>query len=46
MNYAPERANRVLRFSSGWETTAADWDALLDGVLNAARELGVFAEAG
>src|SRR5207245_1632813 len=27
MGYAPERASRVLRFSSGWETTATDWDA-------------------
>ena len=46
MNYAPERANRVLRFSSGWETTAADWEALLEGIMNAAKELGVFAAAG
>src|SRR5207249_564532 len=27
MGYEPAEAGRVLRFSSGWETTAADWDA-------------------
>jgi len=29
MGYAPAAAGRVLRFSAGWETTPADWDALL-----------------
>lgn len=33
MKYSPADAGRVLRFSSGWETTQADWDALLDGVV-------------
>lgn len=28
MGYAPAEAGRVLRFSSGWETTAAEWRAL------------------
>lgn len=28
MGYAPGQAGRVLRFSSGWETTAAEWRAL------------------
>jgi cysteine desulfurase len=28
MNFKPAEAHRVLRFSSGWETTEADWDAL------------------
>lgn len=32
MGYAPPEAARVLRFSSGWETTAADWEALLEAV--------------
>ncbi|MCP5517399.1 MAG: aminotransferase class V-fold PLP-dependent enzyme [Verrucomicrobiales bacterium] len=32
-------ADRVLRFSAGWETGAADWQALLDAVLTAAREM-------
>jgi cysteine desulfurase len=32
-------ASRVLRFSSGWETTVADWDALLNGLARAFQEL-------
>lgn len=32
LGYAPAEASRVLRFSSGWETSAADWDALLRGL--------------
>lgn len=32
MGYAPAEAGRVLRFSSGWETPEADWDALLAAV--------------
>lgn len=36
---APERASRVLRFSSGWETRAADWQELRDGLERAWREL-------
>jgi len=28
MNFKPSEAHRVLRFSSGWETTESDWDAL------------------
>lgn len=39
MGYSAAEAGRVLRFSSGWETTRDDWRALLDGVLQAAREL-------
>ena len=39
MGFAPENAGRVLRFSSGWETRAADWDELLDGLVRAEREL-------
>jgi cysteine desulfurase len=32
MGYGPAEAGRVLRFSSGWETTPADWDALAGGL--------------
>jgi cysteine desulfurase len=28
MGYSPSEAGRVLRFSSGWETTKDEWDAL------------------
>lgn len=33
MGYRPAQADRVLRFSSGWETAPADWDALLGALL-------------
>lgn len=33
MDYAPTAAGRVLRFSSGWETTEADWATLLKGLV-------------
>lgn len=39
MGIPPEIAGRVLRFSSGWETNAADWSALLDGLVRAFTEL-------
>jgi cysteine desulfurase len=39
MGYSPAEAGRVLRFSSGWETRAGDWDELLDGVERTWREL-------
>jgi len=32
MGYPANAASRVLRFSSGWETTEADWASLLDGL--------------
>jgi cysteine desulfurase len=32
MGYSPHQASRVLRFSSGWNTTEGDWNALLDGL--------------
>jgi len=35
LGYGRTQAGRVLRFSSGWETTQADWDALLQGLLQA-----------
>jgi cysteine desulfurase len=39
MGCAAAAAGRVLRFSSGWETTPKDWDILLDAILRAADEL-------
>jgi len=39
MGYSNSDASRVLRFSSGWETTEADWDKLFEGVLKVAGEL-------
>ena len=35
MGLSPSKASRVLRFSSGWETTRADWQDLLIGVVRA-----------
>jgi len=32
MGYPPREAGRVLRFSSGWETTEEEWSALLEGL--------------
>jgi cysteine desulfurase len=32
MGYSPTEAGRVLRFSSGWETTEQDWKALLEAL--------------
>ena len=39
MGIAPDAAGRVLRFSSGWETRAGDWDELLGGLQRAFSEL-------
>jgi len=38
MGYTPEESARVVRFSSGWHTTKADWDSLLTGVELVNRE--------
>jgi cysteine desulfurase len=35
MGFTPAQAARVLRFSSGWTTTAADWTALREGLVRA-----------
>jgi len=35
MGYSPHEAGRVLRFSSGWETTEDDWEALLEALQKA-----------
>lgn len=39
MGYPGSASDRMLRFSAGWETSDAEWRALLDAVLAAAREL-------
>lgn len=39
MGYSPAEAARALRFSAGWETTAADWQKLLDAVVQAHRDM-------
>jgi cysteine desulfurase len=43
MGYPASAASRVLRFSSGWETSADDWRSLLEGLVktNAAVQAGV-----
>jgi cysteine desulfurase len=43
MGYAPGQAGRVLRFSSGWETSEKDWEKLLDAIKQAAEELRALA---
>jgi cysteine desulfurase len=39
MGVKPAQAVRVVRFSGGWETTEADWDALVKGVAKVHGEL-------
>jgi cysteine desulfurase len=39
MGVKPAQAVRVVRFSGGWETTEADWNALLKGVARVHAEL-------
>jgi cysteine desulfurase len=39
MGYSTAEAGRVLRFSSGWETTEAGWHQLLEGLLEVAGQL-------
>jgi cysteine desulfurase len=39
MNFKSAEAHRVLRFSSGWETTEADWAALANGLAKVHAEL-------
>jgi cysteine desulfurase len=39
MGLKPDEAGRVLRLSSGWDTTQADWDKLLDALVQAAEEI-------
>src|SRR5207302_10694359 len=46
MGYPPRGAGRVLRFSSGWETTEDHWDALLEGLQKVHRWLKGYRQAG
>jgi len=39
MSFKAAEAHRVLRFSSGWETTEADWDALTQAVVKVHTEI-------
>ena len=39
MGIADEDTDRVVRFSSGWETIAEDWDALAQGVTQVSADL-------
>jgi cysteine desulfurase len=39
MGYTAAEAGRVLRFSSGWETTQADWSQLLEGLKRVRGEM-------
>jgi cysteine desulfurase len=39
MGYTPSEAARMLRFSSGWETTAKDWDTLLERLKQVADDI-------
>jgi cysteine desulfurase len=39
MGYNPSQSDRMLRFSSGWETTEQDWARLLEAIKAAHREL-------
>ncbi|HVU28247.1 MAG TPA: cysteine desulfurase family protein [Verrucomicrobiae bacterium] len=39
MGYKTAQAVRAVRFSTGWETTEADWDALLKGLQKIGAEL-------
>lgn len=39
MGYSKSEAGRVLRFSSGWETTEAEWQTLLEGVLQVTAQV-------
>jgi cysteine desulfurase len=39
MGYTPAETGRVLRFSSGWETTPSDWSALAEALATVYREI-------
>jgi cysteine desulfurase len=41
MGYDPSVADRMLRFSAGWDTTEQDWQSLLDGIQTAFAELNL-----
>jgi cysteine desulfurase len=39
MGYLPAEASRVLRFSSGWETTPEEWDSLAEALQRVFSEM-------
>jgi cysteine sulfinate desulfinase/cysteine desulfurase-like protein len=39
MGYKSAQAHRAVRMSAGWETTEADWDALLKAVVKVHGEM-------
>jgi cysteine desulfurase len=39
MGYESAESDRMLRFSAGWETTKADWEALREGVKQAIEQM-------
>ncbi len=39
MGYTAAEAGRVLRFSSGWETSRADWQSLIKGIIPVHQEI-------
>ncbi len=39
MGYSTAQAARALRFSAGWETTASEWDSLLEALQSIAAEI-------
>lgn len=46
MGRTPGEAGRVLRFSGGWETSEADWEELLQGLLKVQAEVIPAVKAG
>jgi len=45
MGIEPQDAGRAVRFSAGWDTPEADWDALLQATVSLCRSLMAGAEA-
>ena len=39
MGFKSAHAMRAVRFSAGWETNEADWDALLKGIVKVHEEM-------
>lgn len=41
MGHRPGASDRMIRFSSGWETQASAWDGLLGAIVQVATEFGL-----
>jgi cysteine desulfurase len=39
MGFTPAESSRMIRFSSGWQTTAEDWQKLLDAIASVSKEM-------